>query len=141
MSRIRQTVAIVATTFLITACGSDNDKSDDNAVADTIYRNGNIHTVNDTNERASAIAIDDGIIIGVGSDDDIDKLAGDDTKVVDLEGKTMIPGIYDAHSHFSATGIIALYNANLNSPPIGDIESIDDIVNLLSEKAATTPEG
>ncbi|WP_432470424.1 amidohydrolase [Amphritea sp. HPY] len=109
--------------------------------ADTIYRNGAIVTLNATNDIAQAVAVKDGNIVAVGSDQEIDSLKGDRTRVVELQGKTLIPGFYDAHSHIVATGIIGLFQVNLNSPPIGQIKTIDDIVALLQSKALETPEG
>lgn len=53
----------------------------------------------------------------------------------------MTPGFYDAHSHFTGVGCSALFIVDLNSPPIGAIESISDIIAMLGEKASTTAEG
>ncbi len=86
-----------------------------NRSADTIYRNGTILTLNSQNDIAQAVAVRDGNIVAVGSDQDIEPLKDDQTQVVELQGKTLIPGFYDAHSHLIATGIIGLYQVNLKS--------------------------
>ncbi|GJM65100.1 amidohydrolase [Persicobacter diffluens] len=68
-------------------------------VADMIFLNGNIHTVNAQNEVVSAIAISEGKIIKVGTDQEILKFKGSNTQCIDLEEKMVIPGIIDAHIH------------------------------------------
>ena len=96
--------------------------------ADTIYRNANVITVNDAQPSAEAVAILDGKILGVGSNEDVLQLASDRTKMVDLKGLTMVPGFIDAHGHVMNTGLQAV-SANLLSPPDGpvtDIASLQD---------------
>lgn len=67
--------------------------------ADTIYLNGNIYTVDERFSTASAFAIKDGSFIYVGDDVGARAHAGPLTFVVDLDGKTVIPGLHDAHIH------------------------------------------
>ena len=67
--------------------------------ADTIYVNGIVHTVNAVFNTSSAFAVKDGAFIYVGDDDGARAQAGPTTFVVDLEGKTVIPGLHDAHIH------------------------------------------
>ena len=67
--------------------------------ADTIYVNGNVYTVDEAFSTASAFAIRDGSFIYVGDDAGARELAGPLTFVVDLEGRTVIPGLHDAHIH------------------------------------------
>ena len=68
--------------------------------ADTVLVNGKIVTVADRFTIAQAVAIKDGRIVGVGKSDAIRKQAGKDAKVIDLKGKTVIPGLIDNHAHF-----------------------------------------
>jgi len=67
--------------------------------ADTVYVNGNVYTVDDVFGTASAFAVKDGAFIYVGDDAGAREHAGPLTFVVDLEGKTVIPGLHDAHIH------------------------------------------
>ena len=67
--------------------------------ADTIYVNGNVYTVDATFSTASAFAIKDGSFIYVGDDAGAREQAGPMTAVVDLNGRTVIPGLHDAHIH------------------------------------------
>lgn len=108
---------------------------------DTIYWNGTIITMNSDSPSANAVAIKDGKIVSVGTDQDIRKLAGQNTKTIDLEGKVMIPGLIDAHSHFPTSGLDDLVYANLNSPPVGTIETIENIVEVLKLSLKDTADG
>lgn len=109
--------------------------------ATKIYINGNIITVNANNELAEAIAVDHDMIIAVGSTKSILAYADDYTEVVDLAGKTVLPGFIDPHSHVYNNALRVVTEANLNSPPIGKITCIDDILNVLRERVAQTPKG
>jgi len=70
-----------------------------------ILLNGKIYTMDEKNPKAEAVAIYHNIIRSVGKDSQIEKLAGPNTKVVNLKGKTVIPGITDAHVHFTSYAI------------------------------------
>src|SRR5215218_5998647 len=70
---------------------------------DLILVNGTIHTVDDANPSAMAVAIRDGRFVAVG-DDEIRDLAGPSTRVEDLGGAAVVPGLIDAHNHLQATG-------------------------------------
>ena len=73
-------------------------------VVDLIFVNGNIYTVNERQPRAQAIAIKKDRIVFVGSDTDAKKLANDKTHIVDLAGKTVVPGLTDSHCHIFGIG-------------------------------------
>ncbi|AMG31651.1 amidohydrolase [Grimontia hollisae] len=102
--------------------------------ADTIYHNAQIITVNDTQPEAQAVAILDGKILAVGDNNDLLRLKGDRTKVVDLKGLTMIPGFIDAHGHVMNTGLQAV-SANLLSPPDGPVTDIATLQEALRKWA------
>ncbi|WP_394234646.1 amidohydrolase [Pseudomonas anguilliseptica] len=66
----------------------------------TLLHNGKIYTVNDAQPWASALVIDDeGSIVAIGDDDDVAEYVDDQTEVVDLEGRLVLPGFQDAHAH------------------------------------------
>ncbi|HHL41595.1 MAG TPA: amidohydrolase, partial [Candidatus Bathyarchaeota archaeon] len=67
--------------------------------ADTAYINGKIVTMDSDESIAEAVAIKYGKFIHVGSTKEVEGLVGEDTKVVDLEGKTVVPGLIDSHCH------------------------------------------
>ena len=68
-------------------------------MADTVYTNGKIYTVNEARPWAEAVAIKDGKFLKVGSNSDVEGLVGDATEVVDLEGRFVMPGVHDTHVH------------------------------------------
>nr|WP_223146025.1 amidohydrolase family protein [Iodobacter fluviatilis] len=104
-------------------------------MADTIYSGGTIVTVNELQAEAEAVAIKGGKITAVGYLDEIKKLRGPRTKMVDLAGKTMIPGLIDGHGHVFMTGIQAL-SANLLPPPDGEGADIPALQRLLKDWAS-----
>ena len=67
--------------------------------ADTVYVNGTVYTVNEVFGKSSAFAVKDGSFIYVGDDAGVQEHIGPLTFVVDLDGKTVIPGLHDAHIH------------------------------------------
>ena len=67
------------------------------------------------------MAVRGDLIVAVGSDAAVWGLAGPETRVVDLDGRTMTPGFYAAHDHFPGSGRVAVTQVDLNSPPIGGI--------------------
>ncbi len=71
---------------------------------DSVYVNGTVYTVADKNPKATAFAVKGDKFVSVGSDADVMSLAGRRTEVVDLQGKTVLPGLIDAHLHFSGIG-------------------------------------
>jgi predicted amidohydrolase YtcJ len=80
------------------------------------------------------------LIEAVGSTEEIMALVGDDTEVVDLRGRTLLPGFIDAHGHFPGSGMRVI-GADLNSPPIGVINTMAEVLAALEEQAAKTSSG
>lgn len=72
--------------------------------ADAIFINGTVYTVDDQNPQVEAVAVKDGKIMALGSSAEISKLKGSDTKVTDLQGKTMTPGFIESHGHLMGIG-------------------------------------
>ncbi|MFQ5677013.1 MAG: amidohydrolase [bacterium] len=73
-------------------------------MADLVFKNGTIYTVDDNMSQVQAVAVAGTKILAVGTDEDIEKLVGANTRVIDLEGKTMTPGLIDSHYHFMGVG-------------------------------------
>lgn len=123
-------------------------------LATTVYHNGTIYTVTedfhkpsqlDKPDTAEVVATLDGKIVFVGSESEARAKgllnAANVGNIVDLKGKTMLPGFIDGHSHFPEQGKVDLFQANLNSAPIGKMNSIEDYIVALKERADKTPEG
>jgi len=90
---------------------------------------------------AQAVAVMSGLIVAIGDNEDVRGLAGPETEIEDLGGQTMLPGFYDTHGHFPSAGLVQVSAVNCNSPPMGTIETVDNIVQGLAERAANIPEG
>ena len=88
---------------------------------DIILFNGKIFTSSEENLYTEAIAIKGEKITAVGKNDEIKKLLSNDTKIIDLEGRTVIPGINDAHIHRPYLLIPVWFNMKLDNPSITDI--------------------
>jgi hypothetical protein len=90
---------------------------------DLILKNGKIVTMDEKNPRAEAVAIKDGKFFKVGANEEILKLKEEKTKVIDLEGKVLLPGFIDSHMHFLDFGY-SLTKVDLNGS-----KSINEIIN------------
>lgn len=104
----------------------------DSMEADIIYHNGSIITMLDEQDQKEAIAIVKGQILATGTFADILLYKGKNTRFVDLEGKTLMPGFIDPHSHLALQSI-KFSCANLDPTPIGMAGSISDIQQILQE--------
>jgi len=102
------------------------------------YINGHILTMDANNSVVEAVYIEDDKIIATGTSAEIKQMAKGD--IHDLKGKTMMPGIIDAHGHFPGSGLAAIA-VDLNSPPISNVATVADALALLKAKADDTPEG
>ncbi|HEY8569619.1 amidohydrolase, partial [Microbulbifer sp.] len=103
--------------------------------ADAIFHNGNIITIDDNHPSAEAVAVKDGKIIAVGKRDDVLKTADENTRKIDLAGKTMVPGFFDSHGHAWMIGFQSM-TANLLPPPDGTGKDIASLIKLLQDWAA-----
>ena len=104
------------------------------ATADSILHGGLITTLDPANPAASAVAIKDGRFIAVGRDPDIMKLAGSATRVIDLKGRRVLPGLIDNHLHIIRGGL----NFNMELRWDG-VRSLADAMAMLKRQVAVTP--
>jgi predicted amidohydrolase YtcJ len=100
--------------------------------ADRIWTGGPIITINDKMPRAEAVAERGGRIVAVGRRAEVLKLRGPLTQVIDLQGRTLLPGFFDAHGHVTLGGLQAL-SANLLAPPDGDVRDMASLLKTLRE--------
>jgi len=106
--------------------------------AETIWFGGSILTMNDKAMRAEAVAVANGRILAVGRASEVMKLKGPATQLVDLQGRTLLPGFVDAHGHVMMGGLQAL-SANLLAPPDGGVTDIAGLQRTLREWMAANP--
>jgi predicted amidohydrolase YtcJ len=100
-----------------------------------VFHHGKIVTVDPQFHIVEAMAIRDGRILAAGTNTDIVKLAGSGTEQVDLNGKTVLPGLIDSHVHAPSA---AMYEFE---QPVPDMESIDDVLAYIRARAAKTEPG
>lgn len=106
-----------------------------------LYVGGPILTVDADDRVVGALAVDGERIVAAGGEAALRSWAAEaDARVVDLAGHALLPGFIDAHGHFPGEGLEALA-ANLNSPPIGDVRTIDDLLERLRARAADVSSG
>lgn len=105
-----------------------------------MFVNGVILTMDERSTVAEAVAIDQGRIVAVGMNEAMRKALPSAT-VADLRGRTMLPGFYAAHDHFPVSGFVGDMQVDLNSPPMGRMETIAQIVDALKAKAAKARPG
>nr|MDQ3315205.1 amidohydrolase family protein [Verrucomicrobiota bacterium] len=100
-----------------------------------ILYNASVITIDDRHPRAQAIAIADGRFLAVGSNEKVAALATARTTKMNLEGKTIVPGFIDAHTHPAVAGRMHLKEVDC------DLRSIDGIKTAIYERASKTPPG
>ena len=106
-------------------------------MADLALVNGKVITVDDKFSYAEAVSVKDGNIQAVGTTEEIKAFTGPDTVVVDLGGKTVMPGLYDSHLHVVGTGS-SLQIINCRTPPM---MSIADMKKAVAEKVKASKPG
>jgi predicted amidohydrolase YtcJ len=108
---------------------------------DAVYLNATVVTLDDQRRVVEALAVKGDRLVALGASADLRKLASDKTVVHDLAGKVIVPGLYAAHDHFPGSGRVGLFTVDLNSPPIGRITTIPQLIAALTQKAEQTPKG
>ena len=125
MSLIQRTRMMVASAVLLLTIFSANSIAQQ---ADLIFTGENIITMDASD--VVAVAVRGDRIVASGSRAEVFELRGDDTRVIELGDRALLPGFIDAHGHFSSVSRSAAL-LDLSSPPVGGVTSIDDIVRAL----------
>ncbi len=105
------------------------------AAADLIISNAKIWTVDPSMPKAEAIAVVGDRIVAVGSNGDVDDWRGPRTRVVDAQGKLLLPGFNDAHVHFVSGG------RQLDAIQLNDAGTPQEFARRIGERAKLTPKG
>src|SRR5690606_38093150 len=91
-----------------------------------------ITMVGDSPQYAEAVVINDGKIVFVGTSNEAKVAAGDGHKMIDLEGKTLMPSFIDPHSHFiNALGMSS--QANCSPSPVGEADDVEGVIKALTD--------
>ncbi len=107
----------------------------DRDIADLVLLNANVITVEEEQPKAEAVAMSGDRIIAVGSYDDVNPLIGDHTEIIDLTGKTVVPGLIEGHGHYIRLGTA------LQELDFRESESFDEILADVEKAAQDTPDG
>jgi hypothetical protein len=103
--------------------------------ADLILVNGAIHTMDRAKPRAEALALAGNRVLAVGSSDDMRDLKAPGCRTADLGGRTVVPGLTDAHLHFLAYGI------SLREIDLAGVATLDEALARVAARGAETPPG
>jgi len=116
---------------VIFGCNSTGNTIDNTSKADAIYFDGDIINMEgDSAVYTEALGVKDGKIVFVGTKSEAELMKGDSTAMVDLGGKTLVPGFIDGHAHFHGFGAQAV-GANLLAAPDGIVNDIESLVSEL----------
>ncbi len=100
-----------------------------------LFWNGHVFTMNSSNEQAEALAIANGKIVQIGTNQDIKSLFREEWQSIDLKGRAVLPGFIDSHVHFMATAITAI------GVDLSEAKSVDEILALIEEEVKEVPRG
>jgi predicted amidohydrolase YtcJ len=129
--------ALLATAISLAACGGALAQPAA-GYADLLLVNGKVVTVDKSERIASAVAVRGDKIAAVGDAASLAAMRGPQTRVVDLQGRTLLPGFIDSHSHIGGMARVEALYTNIQVPPLKDANAI---VEVLKAKAATLPKG
>ncbi|KAK4214618.1 amidohydrolase ytcj-like protein [Rhypophila decipiens] len=130
MSRLLVSLLTAAVASVVSAAGPPPGPA--SGPADILFHNGSIYTVTESNRKVSALAVKDGYIqwLGGGNSCALGRFIGSKTKVVDLQGQMMMPGLVDAHMHVLEGGKFLL-TCNLNYQTLSKEEVLAHVQGCL----------
>ncbi len=137
---MRYSLLLVLASLVLAGCSARSTGPTtraDGPQADVIYFGGDILTMSDasTPTYAESIAVDDGVILAVGSAEAMNAFRGQGTRMVDLQGKTLLPGFIDGHGHY-ANSLLVASQCKLYPAPSGPGKDVPSIIAALKAFAA-----
>ncbi|MFC2041013.1 amidohydrolase [Chloroflexota bacterium] len=112
-----------------------------NGYADLIIIGGNVITVDPLKPKVEAVAVKFGRILAVGSKEQIISLTGSETKVIDLKGRTAIPGMIESHCHISTADGLQRAMGVIDASYEEGVRSLADILAKIAEQTQRKPKG
>jgi len=125
---------IVLASCALVSCTQRGSEDTQANYADTIFRNGAVYTMDANRSWATAVAVRGGKIVYVGFDGGVDTLKGQETRVIDLGGRMLMPSFQDAHIHPISAGREAL------TVDLTELSSIEEYVSAIKTYADTNPD-
>ncbi|MEM6643163.1 MAG: amidohydrolase [Bacteroidota bacterium] len=119
---------------LFSSCDT-TDTSSESLIADMVFFNGSIYTMDVEMPVAEAVAVKADTIIFVGKADGLNSYLGENTNKVDLQGKTLIPGFVEGHAHIMGIGY------NLLNVDLRKARNYEEMIEMVAARADETPEG
>lgn len=129
-TRTRRSPFLLTGLLCLAACAGEAPEP-----ADLVLRGGTVVTVDDALPEAQALAVRAGRIVAVGSDDEIDPYVGEGTEVVELAGRTAIPGFIESHAHYTGVGRASL------QLDLMDVANWDEVVSTVAAAVAEAAPG
>nr|MDO8099726.1 amidohydrolase [Candidatus Njordarchaeota archaeon] len=102
---------------------------------DLVLINGKVMTFDEEDKQAEAVAVSGNMIVFVGSSEEAKNFVGESTRVIDLNGRVLLPGFNDAHTHFIQAGLM------LDMVNLREAKSLIEALERVSERASRTPKG
>jgi predicted amidohydrolase YtcJ len=132
-SRLRSISLVLTLAILAAATPSPAQKSARIAPADIIILHAKVFTLDPTKQWAQGVAIRKGKIVAVGRDEEIERMRGIGSRVIDAGAKVVLPGLTDCHVHFYPGSM------SLRMPSLEDAKSVADILKILTDYAKENP--
>jgi len=132
----------VLSSLLFFSCNLEKDTTENTETVSTenspelIVTNAKVAIMDAQRSTAQAIAVKDGLVLATGTSEEILKLKGQNTQVIDAKGRTLIPGLNDSHLHLTRGG--RFFNAELRWD---GVKTLKRALEMLKEQATRTPEG
>lgn len=130
----RRRASLLLATAILLASACQKPAQEDEAFAEKVFKNGSVYTVDEVRSWAQAVAIDEGKLVYVGSDEGVEPFVGPGTDVIDLEGKMVLPGFFDSHSH-AGTAVVRVVAVDLYG-----LGSLEEYKTAIREFAAKNPD-
>ena len=128
MKSLKQIFLTIFILFIVVSCSTQSK-------ADMVIIGGKVATVDEDFSFVEAIAAQDGKIIFVGSNADVQKYIGNETNLIELDGELVLPGLIDAHGHLTG------YGKSLEYIDLVGTESYQDILDLIRQKLINVKSG
>jgi predicted amidohydrolase YtcJ len=126
---------LLASMMLVLAAAAPPSTAPDVAPARLVILNANIYTAADAAPRAHALAVGAGVVRAIGEEAAVRPYIGPGTRVVDLGGKTLLPGLIDSHGHMLSLG------TRLSDVEVTGTTSYEQVIARVAERAKSTPKG